>query len=129
MMSLNAEAVAALRHEPVEVRFKGLPAGWTGRTPAQICAERPDLFAAGPLGPVCVLDRSALEHNLAVLAAERARRAAGLEPTSLADDTVAMDEASRSRLIPLWPIAIAAAGAAATCGWMLQREIRRRAAA
>ncbi len=63
------------------------------------------------------------------LAAERARRAAGLEPTSLADDTVAMDEAPRSRLIPLWPIAIAAAGAAATCGWMLQREIRKRAAA
>ncbi len=63
------------------------------------------------------------------LAAERARRAAGLEPTSLAADAVAMAEAPRSRLIPLWPIAIAAAGAAAACGWMLQREIRGQSAA
>jgi hypothetical protein len=58
------------------------------------------------------------------LAVERARRAAGLEATSLAEDAVAMEEAPRSRLIPLWPIAIAAAGAAAASGWMLQHEIR-----
>jgi hypothetical protein len=58
------------------------------------------------------------------LAAERARRAAGLEPESLADDAVDLDEAPRSRLIPLWPIAIAAATAAAASGWMLARERR-----
>lgn len=60
------------------------------------------------------------------LAAERARRAAGLDATSLADDAVAMDEAPRSRLIPLWPIAAAAATSAAACGWMLRRELTAR---
>ncbi len=63
------------------------------------------------------------------LALERTRRAAGLEAMSLAEDAVAMEEAPRSRLIPLWPIAIAAAGAAAACGWMLQREVRGQSAA
>ena len=58
------------------------------------------------------------------LAAERARRAVGLEPTSLAEDAVAMREPPRSRLIPLWPLAIAASAAASACGWMLQREVR-----
>lgn len=62
------------------------------------------------------------------LAVERARREAGLEPSSLAEDAVSMTEAPRSRLIPLWPIAIAAAGAGAACGWMLQREVRSRPA-
>lgn len=80
MTSLHADAVSALGHEPVKVRFKGLPAGWAGRTPAQICAERPDLFAAGPLGPVCVLDGAALEHNLAVMAAWCARHGVDLAP-------------------------------------------------
>jgi hypothetical protein len=56
------------------------------------------------------------------LAAERARRAAGLQPSSLAEDAVVMDEAPRSRLIPLWPLAIAAAGSSAACGWMLMRK-------
>lgn len=50
--TMDAGAVEALTREPVDFRFKGLPAGWSGRTPTQICAERPDLFAAGPLGPV-----------------------------------------------------------------------------
>lgn len=59
------------------------------------------------------------------LATERSRRAAGLDPSSLADDAVAMAEAPRSRLIPLWPIAAAAATSAAACGWMLLREMKR----
>lgn len=66
--TLNSDAVAALSGEPVDISFKGLPARWAGRTPAQICGERPDLFAAGPLGPVCVLDGPALDHNLALMA-------------------------------------------------------------
>ena len=80
MMSFDTDAVAALNLRPVDVRFKGLPAAWAGRTPAQICAERPDLFAAGPLGPLCVLDGGALEHNLAVMADWCARHGVGLAP-------------------------------------------------
>jgi hypothetical protein len=60
------------------------------------------------------------------LAAERMRRAAGERPTSLADDAVAMPGAPRSRLIPLWPIAVTAGLVAAGSGWMLAREYRAR---
>ena len=66
--TLNAGAVSALADQPVDWRFKGLPAAWSGLTPAQICAQTPDLFDAGPLGPVCVLRAGALEHNLTVMA-------------------------------------------------------------
>ena len=66
--TLNAGAVSALADQPVDWRFKGLPAEWSGMTPAQICARTPDLFDAGPLGPVCVLRAGALQHNLTVMA-------------------------------------------------------------
>lgn len=53
-------------------RFKGLPAGWAGRTPADICADTPALFGEsgreGPFSPLCVLDADALVHNLATMA-------------------------------------------------------------
>ena len=66
---INRVAVAALADQRVDWRYKGLPVGWTGRRAAEICAERPDLFAACPLGPVCVLRAEALEHNLSTMAA------------------------------------------------------------
>jgi len=66
--TLNAGAVSALADQPVDWRFKGLPAAWSGLTPAQIIAESPALFDAGPLGPVCVLRAAELEHNVAVMA-------------------------------------------------------------
>lgn len=65
---IDADAVEALCSAPVDFRFKGLPTAWSGRTPKQICADRPDLFVAGPPGPVCVLDGTALQHNLSVMA-------------------------------------------------------------
>lgn len=61
--------MAALAERPVDFAFKGLPTGWTDRTPSQICADRPDLFGAGPLGPLCVLDDAALRYNLTAMAA------------------------------------------------------------
>ena len=54
--------------EPLDWRYKGLPASWSGRTPAQICAAAPSLLDAGALGPVCVLRAEALTHNLATMA-------------------------------------------------------------
>ncbi len=65
---INAAAVAALADEPLDWRFKGLPASWWGRTPAQICAARPRLMDEGAVGPVCVLRADALTHNLATMA-------------------------------------------------------------
>ena len=61
---INAAAVAALADEPLDWRFKGLPASWWGRTPADVCAQSPGLFGAGAVGPVCVLRAEALSHNL-----------------------------------------------------------------
>jgi D-serine deaminase-like pyridoxal phosphate-dependent protein len=65
---IDAAAVSAPADEHVDWRFKGLPVSWSGRTPAQICAEKPALFAAGPFSPLCVLDAGALAHNLATMA-------------------------------------------------------------
>ena len=61
---INAAAVAALADERLDWRFKGLPASWWGRTPAEVCAQSPELFEAGAVGPVCVLHAEALSHNL-----------------------------------------------------------------
>jgi D-serine deaminase-like pyridoxal phosphate-dependent protein len=61
---INAAAVAALADERLDWRFKGLPASWWGWTPAEVCAQSPELFEAGAVGPVCVLQAEALRHNL-----------------------------------------------------------------
>ena len=66
--TLNATAVAALGDETLDWRFKGLPAAWWGHTVAQVCARKPELFADGAVGPVCVLHAGALAHNLATMA-------------------------------------------------------------
>ncbi len=65
---INAAAVAALAHEPLDWRFKGLPAAWWGRTPADVCADTPILADDGAVGPVCVLRAEALTHNIATMA-------------------------------------------------------------
>ena len=65
---ISAAAVAALTHEVIDWRFKGLPASWWGRTPAQICLEAPALFGCGVVGPVCVLRAEGLAHNLVTMA-------------------------------------------------------------
>lgn len=54
-------------------------------------------------------------------ATERARRAAGLAPTDLADDARDPDDEPR-RVVPLWPLAIAAGIAAVVSAAMLRRE-------
>ena len=78
--AIDAAALAALDHEVLDWRFKGLPVGWSGRTPAQITAAAPELFDDGPLGPICVLREDALEHNLATMAAWCAHHDVGLAP-------------------------------------------------
>ncbi|MGO4445353.1 alanine racemase [Mycobacterium sp. 2YAF39] len=77
---INAAAVAALSEEPLDWRFKGLPASWWGRTPANVCADSPHLFDDGALSPVCVLRDDALTHNLAEMARWCAERGVELAP-------------------------------------------------
>jgi D-serine deaminase-like pyridoxal phosphate-dependent protein len=77
---INAAAVAALADEPLDWRFKGLPASWWGRTPAQISAQAPNLFEDGALGPVCLLRADALTHNLTTMASWCRDRGVELAP-------------------------------------------------
>ncbi len=65
--TINGDAVTALTDSLIDWRYKGMPPGWSGRTAREISSQRPDLFAAGPMGPVCVLDGDALTHNLATM--------------------------------------------------------------
>ena len=84
---IDRAAVAALADEQVDWRFKGLPPSWSGRTVAHVCAQRPRLFHDGPTrahdaptGPLCVLSRDALEHNLATMASWCRRAGVELAP-------------------------------------------------
>ncbi|MGZ6778572.1 MAG: alanine racemase [Mycobacterium sp.] len=65
--AIDAAGVAALADDPLDWRFKGLPASWWGRTPAQICAAAPRLVDEEVVGPVCVLRSEALSHNLSTM--------------------------------------------------------------
>jgi D-serine deaminase-like pyridoxal phosphate-dependent protein len=51
-----------------------------GAHPAQIRAGAPDLFSAGAVGPVCVLEAAALTHNLATMARWCRRHGVDLAP-------------------------------------------------
>jgi len=65
---LDVPSVAALTDQPLDWRYKGIPASWWGRTPAQVRAAAPDPFDDGAVGPLCVLRDSALAHNLKSMA-------------------------------------------------------------
>ena len=99
---INRGAVTALDHQGIDWRYKGLPVAWTGRTAAEIRAERPDLFDAGPLGPVCVLRADALDHNLATMAGWCARHGVELAPhgkTHMAPQLVARQFEAGARAV------------------------------
>ncbi|GAA3431320.1 D-serine deaminase-like pyridoxal phosphate-dependent protein [Kutzneria kofuensis] len=66
MSSINADAVAALRSETIDWRFKGMPASAHGSTLGELVGA--DLFEGGFVGPLVVLDEPALEHNIRVMA-------------------------------------------------------------
>ncbi|MCT2583840.1 amino acid deaminase [Actinophytocola gossypii] len=66
---IDRRAVAAIREERIDWRFKGMPPSLTGMTIAEALAARPDLFREGFLPPVMTIDAGALEHNLATMAA------------------------------------------------------------
>ncbi|MCV7253883.1 alanine racemase [Mycobacterium hackensackense] len=73
-------AVAALYEQRLDWRFKGIPVAWQDATAAQVLAAAPQLFDAGPTGPVCVLREPALRHNLATMAAWCADRGVTIAP-------------------------------------------------
>ncbi|MFD7658703.1 amino acid deaminase [Actinosynnema sp. NPDC059797] len=77
---MDLDAVAAIRRERVDWRFKGLPADVFGATVGEVADRRLDLFADGFVGPLVVLDAAALEHNLVTMANWCAERGVLLAP-------------------------------------------------
>ena len=74
---IDEDAVAALGDERIDWRHKGLPPRWSGRTLADIRAERPRLRDEALLSPLCVLDADSLRQNIATMSDWC--RAAGVE--------------------------------------------------
>ncbi|MBW4719874.1 amino acid deaminase [Saccharothrix sp. SC076] len=79
-MDIDRDAVAAIRAERVDWRFKSLPANAFGATVGEVADRGLDLFADGFVGPLVVLDATALEHNIATMAAWCAERGVLLAP-------------------------------------------------
>lgn len=77
---IDPAALRALAHRPLEAGLKGVPPHWWGRTPAELIADAPPLFAAGVFGPVCVLRADAVAHNAATMAAWCRDRGVDLAP-------------------------------------------------
>jgi D-serine deaminase-like pyridoxal phosphate-dependent protein len=66
--SMDSAALAALRKDTLDWRFRSLPHELIGLTLEEAAARRCDLFSGGFLGPVVVLRADALEHNLRTMA-------------------------------------------------------------
>ncbi|MGZ3143433.1 amino acid deaminase [Lentzea chajnantorensis] len=68
LTEMNLSAVAGIRSERVDWRFKGLPSSVFGSTIGEVADRRLDLFADEFVGPLVVLNADALEHNLTTMA-------------------------------------------------------------
>ncbi len=76
--TIDLNAVARLRSEIVDWRFKAIPA--RNRTVAELLADRLGLFTDGFLGPILIIDADALRHNVETMAAWCAHRGMALAP-------------------------------------------------
>jgi len=77
---IDTTAVAAIRQERIDWRFKGLPVAAEGHTVAEVADLGLNLFEDGFLGPVLTLDEAALEHNITTMAKWCADRGVELAP-------------------------------------------------
>ena len=68
MQQINLPALAAIRAERIDWRFKGMPDATFGSTIGEVAGQGLDLFADDFVGPLVVLDAAALEHNLRTMA-------------------------------------------------------------
>ncbi|MCX4660408.1 alanine racemase [Streptomyces uncialis] len=73
-------AVAALRGERVDHRFKALPPDADGLTVGELTAQRRNLFTGGFTTPVLALSAERLEHNLALMESYAARHGLAFAP-------------------------------------------------
>src|SRR5690625_3209267 len=66
---IDRSAVAELRSETINWRFKGMPNSASEQSIEEFLATRPNLFESGFIGPVLTLDAAAMRHNMATMAA------------------------------------------------------------
>ncbi|MFI6604622.1 amino acid deaminase [Nonomuraea sp. NPDC050536] len=93
---MDERALAMLHAEHVDWRFKGLPPAMQGRSVGELAQARLDLFEAGFTTPVLTLSRTAVEHNIAMLAGFAAEHGLDLAPhgkTSMAPQLFARQAA------------------------------------
>ncbi|MFD6070931.1 amino acid deaminase [Amycolatopsis lurida] len=78
--TIDSAAVAAVREERVDWRFRSVAPSLSGLTIGEAAARGAKLFDDGFLGPFVVLDEEAVEHNLRTMAAWCAERGVALAP-------------------------------------------------
>lgn len=78
--TMDRSAVRGLRDERIDWRFKGMPSAAFGSTVDQFLRTRPNLRESGFVGPLLLLDNTALEHNLATMADWCSRHGVLLSP-------------------------------------------------
>ncbi|MFI5563763.1 amino acid deaminase [Amycolatopsis japonica] len=78
--TIDSAAVAAVREERVDWRFRSVAPSLSGLTIGEAAARGAKLFEDGFLGPFVVLDDEAVEHNLRTMAAWCAERGVALAP-------------------------------------------------
>jgi D-serine deaminase-like pyridoxal phosphate-dependent protein len=78
--TIDSAAVAAIREERVDWRFRSVAPSLSGLTIGEAAARGAKLFDDGFLGPFVVLDEEALEHNLRTMADWCAERGVALAP-------------------------------------------------
>lgn len=79
-VDIDPDALAGIRAERIDWRFKGMPADTFGRTIGEVADAGLDLFSDGFAGPLVVLDADALTHNLTTMAEWCARHGMRLAP-------------------------------------------------
>lgn len=78
--TIDSAAVAAVREERVDWRFRSVAPSLSGLTIGEAAARGAKLFDDGFLGPFVVLDEEAVEHNLRTMAEWCAERGVALAP-------------------------------------------------
>ncbi|WET77155.1 amino acid deaminase [Amycolatopsis sp. QT-25] len=78
--TIDSAAVAAVREERVDWRFRSVAPSLSGLTIGEAAARGAKLFEDGFLGPFVVLDEEAVEHNLRTMADWCAERGIALAP-------------------------------------------------
>jgi D-serine deaminase-like pyridoxal phosphate-dependent protein len=103
-----AQRLAALRERPVEVTEKGFGSLRSRASAASLAAARPALTDAGLTYPLLTLRHSALEHNLASMAAYCARAGVALAPHG--KTAMSPELAARQLAHGAWGITVATIG-------------------